>query len=105
MESHIHTVCLQSVLSPSGVAKDYFNKLIELSGVWGLPYDCVINFLLRATSPSSSPRYLSRPEQEVMETYTSASLVAGIIHPSSSFFVEKKNTTLCPVLIFMAQIT
>ncbi len=68
------------------------------------PYDCAID-LLPGTSPPKGCLYsLSRPEREAMERYIQDSLVAGIIHPSSSpagagfFFVDKKDGSPCPCI-------
>ncbi|KAL3969834.1 glutaminyl-tRNA synthetase [Sarotherodon galilaeus] len=68
------------------------------------PYDCAIELLPGAPLPTSRLYSISQPEREVMETYISDSLAAGIIRPSSSpvgagfFFVEKKDKSLRPCI-------
>lgn len=68
------------------------------------PYHCTID-LLPGTAPHRGHLCsLLAPENEAMEKYISSSLVAGIIHPSSSpagagvFFVDKKDKILRPCI-------
>ncbi|XDV39643.1 hypothetical protein PO909_008846 [Leuciscus waleckii] len=48
------------------------------------PYDCAINLLPGTSPPKGRLFSLSAPERAAMEKYFSESLVAGVIHPSSS---------------------
>lgn len=66
------------------------------------PYNCSISLLLGALLSSSHLCNLSKPEVEAIEKHNDDSLMAGIIHLSSSpvrakfFFVDKKDGSLHP---------
>ncbi|KAL3980939.1 ETS domain-containing transcription factor ERF [Sarotherodon galilaeus] len=68
------------------------------------PYDCGIDLLPGAPLPTSRLYSLSQPERKSMERYINESLVAGLIHPSTSpvaagfFFVTKKDKSLRPCI-------
>ena len=68
------------------------------------PYDCAIDLVPEAVLPSSRLYNLSLPEKQAMKDYITASLLSGIIKPSTSqvaagfFFVKKKDGSLRPCI-------
>lgn len=84
--------------------KAVFSKTKALSLPPHHPYDCTIDLIPGSTIPTGHLYSISGPEKKAMNDYITASLEAGLIHPSASpagagfFFVGKKDGSLRPCI-------